>query len=190
MAHPAQRVFFEKVKELYPEHFRWRNVIEIGSLDINGSVRDMFELCNYVGFDVGPGPGVDYAIPGQMVRYPDNSFDVAISAECFEHNPYYVETFENMWRMTKPGGLVTFTCAGIGRPEHGTARTDMGSSPLTVGLGWDYYKNLEPEDFFEQMVELDISGHFYQNHVNQDLYFWSIKDEPTKYYDFSEIPWQ
>lgn len=189
MAHDAQRIFFEKVKELYPEHFRWSNVIEIGSLDINGSVRGMFELCNYVGFDVGPGPGVDFAIPGQMVRYPDDSFDVAISAECFEHNPYWEETFANMVRMTKTGGLVTFTCAGKDRPEHGTARSDVGSSPLTVGLGWDYYRNLEAVDFDPVLDSLGIYGHFYENHVNQDLYYWGLKGENTKFYDFAEIPW-
>lgn len=189
MAHDAQRIFFEKVKELYPDHFRWSNVIEIGSLDINGSVRDMFELCNYVGFDVGPGPGVDYAIPGQMVRYPGESFDVAISAECFEHNPYWEDTFLNMVRMTKWGGLVTFTCAGKDRPEHGTARSDVGSSPLTVGLGWDYYRNLEAKDFEPVLKNIGIDGHFYENHVNQDLYYWGIKGEDTKFFDFAEIPW-
>lgn len=177
MAHEAQATFFRGVKRQFPEHFSWRNVIEIGSLDVNGSVRPLFEFCNYVGFDLALGPGVDFAIQGQDVIYPNDSFDVAISAECFEHNPYWVATFANMVRMTKPGGLVTFTCAGEGRPEHGTARTDAGSSPFTTAAGWDYYKNLTPGDFWAEfeIEELFDTWEFIENNADYDLYFWGIK---------------
>jgi hypothetical protein len=39
------------------------------------------------------------------------------------------------------------TCAAEGRPEHGTSRSDVGSSPLTVSNGQEYYRNLMEEDF-------------------------------------------
>jgi SAM-dependent methyltransferase len=189
MAHESQNVFFRLVKEKYPDHFEWKNVLEVGSLDINGSVRDLFEYCNYVGLDLGIGPGVDFSVQGQDAKYPDNSFDVTVSAECFEHNPYWKETFENMQRMTKVGGLLIFTCAGTGRPEHGTARTDAGSSPLTTAAGWDYYKNLTPEDFND--VDLTYWGHeFYENEIAQDLYFVGIKGMPLKDFDFAGEDWQ
>ena len=178
MAHNAQAVFFKTVKKTYPDFFIWKNVLEVGSLNINGTVRNLFEYCNYVGVDVGAGPGVDFAVPGQDVKYPDDSFDITISAECFEHNPMWKETFANMVRMTKPGGLITFTCAGLNRPEHGTARSDVGSSPLTVGLGWDYYRNLMIEDFKE--VDGLLDGLTYQSFYNegaQDLYFLAFKGE-------------
>lgn len=32
-------------------------------------------------------------------------YDITISCNCFEHNPYWRETFLNMHRMTKEGGL-------------------------------------------------------------------------------------
>jgi len=32
---------------------------------------------------------------------PANSFDCTISVECFEHNPFWLETFVNMLRMTR-----------------------------------------------------------------------------------------
>jgi SAM-dependent methyltransferase len=176
MAHEAQNQFFRSVKEEFPEAFDWCNVIEIGSLDINGTVRDLFTYCNYVGFDLGPGPGVDYPVQGQEVKYRDGAFDTAISAECFEHNPYWLETFVNMHRMTRVGGLVTFTCAGEGRPEHGTSRSDVGSSPLTVAEGWDYYRNLKPEDFYDNLEIKDLfeDWKFIENSQDYDLYFWGI----------------
>jgi len=174
MAHGAQRVFFEKVREQYPEFFSNQRVLEIGSLDINGTVRDFFDNCSYTGVDVAAGPAVDIVAQGQDLTFPDDSFDVSVSAECFEHNPYWRETFLNMVRMTRQGGLVAFTCAADGRPEHGTARSDVGSSPLTVGLGWEYYRNLGEADFDDESLAGFGSKGFYDNRVNLDLYFVGI----------------
>jgi SAM-dependent methyltransferase len=174
MAHGAQRVFFEKVREQYPEFFSSQRVLEIGSLDINGTVRDFFTNCSYTGVDVAAGPAVDIVAQGQDLSFPDDSFDVAVSAECFEHNPYWRETFLNMVRMTRSGGLVAFTCAADGRPEHGTSRSDVGSSPLTVGLGWDYYRNLGEADFDADSLAGFGSSGFYDNRVNLDLYFVGV----------------
>ena len=189
MAHAAQQLFFEKVKEAYPEFFAWRNVIEIGSLDINGSLRGLFDYCNYVGFDVGHGPGVDYAVQGQDVVYPDDSFDIAVSSECFEHNPYWKETFANMDRMVKDDrGIVAFSCAGTGRPEHGTTRTDGGSSPLTVGIGWEYYQNLAPDDFKGLTKSFDAVT-WYENTVNKDLYFVGVRGVEHVDLGLGDIPW-
>lgn len=174
MAHGAQRVFFEKVREQFPEFFSGQRILEVGSLNINGTVRDFFDNCVYTGVDVDSGPCVDIVSQGQDLTFPDGSFDVTVSAECFEHNPYWRETFVNMVRMTRPGGLLVFTCAAEGRPEHGTARSDVGSSPLTVGLGWDYYKNLGEADFDDESLQGFGSYGFYDNRVNLDLYFVGI----------------
>lgn len=173
MAHEAQNRFFQAVKEVYPAHFEWVNVLEVGSLDINGSVRGLFSYPNFVGLDVGPGPAVDYAVQGQDAKYKDDSMDVTISSECFEHNPYWKETFANMVRMTRPGGLITFSCAGEGRPEHGTSRSDVGSSPLTVDVGWEYYRNLTAADF-DDLTE-GVMGTFFENDRDKDLYYFGIK---------------
>lgn len=179
MAHPQQQNFVANVKSVFPHFFSNTRVVEIGSLNINGTVRNFFENCKqYVGVDIGEGPGVDIVVEGQNYDAPSGSFDVAISAECFEHNPYWVETFQNMIRLVRPGGLVIFTCATYGRAEHGTSRTDIGSSPLTCAKGWDYYKNLGEEDFKEHFnfEDLFIVHKFSTNMVGiEDLYFWGIK---------------
>jgi SAM-dependent methyltransferase len=174
MAHGAQRVFFEEVKKEFPEFFSGQRVLEVGSLNINGTVRDFFDNCAYIGVDVDSGPGVDIVAQGQDLSYPKSSFDITVSAECFEHNPYWRETFVNMSRMTRTGGLVVFTCAAEGRPEHGTSRSDVGSSPLTVGLGWDYYRNLGEADFTEEDLAAFSSYAFFDNRVNLDLYFVGV----------------
>ena len=179
MAHKEQRDFMQLVKSAYPNHFTKQKVLEIGSLNINGTVRDFFEDCDYVGIDVGPGPGVDVVCQGQKYSAPNDSQDVCISAECFEHNPYWVATFQNMFRMCRPGGLVIMTCASTGRGEHGTPATRPGSSPLTCELGWSYYKNLTEEDF---IGHFDIEDMFSlsefldrSNTSHKDLFFWGLK---------------
>ena len=173
MAHRNQLRFIASVKEKYPDNFQQAKVLEVGSLDINGSVRQFFHVCDYTGIDVGEGRGVDLVVGGQDYDAPDESFDTVISAECFEHNPYWVETFQNMIRVCKKEGLVVMTCATTGRPEHGTTKTTPGDSPLTVNIGWEYYKNLTEEDFREHFDfdEIFSEHHFSVNEQSHDLYF-------------------
>ena len=122
MAHIEQRDFCFGVKDKYPEFFKNKKVLDIGSLDINGSNRDLFENCNYTGLDVGEGKNVDIISIGHLFNGPDNHFDTIISTEVFEHDMFYEETIKNVMRMLKPGGLFLFTCGAPGRPEHGTRR--------------------------------------------------------------------
>ena len=168
MAHQEQREFFDRLRNRWPEMFDGVSVLEIGSLNINGTVRDFFTASEYVGVDVSDGPGVDVVCEGQLLTYPDNSFDVAVSAECFEHNPYWLETFANMVRMSDR--WVVFTCASTGRAEHGTTRTTPQDSPFT--LQWDYYRNLTADDFLNSFdFSCFESFEFEYNPVSHDLYF-------------------
>jgi len=184
MAHPEQHAFVENLKINKPKFFKGKKVLEVGSLDINGSIRPLFEKCDYIGVDVGVGEGVDLVCEGQELDHPDKTYDVTGSTECFEHNPYWAETFENMIRMTKKKGLVFFTCATDGRHTHGTSRTHRECSPLTVHLGQtdrkeyhDYYMNLNEEHFKEKFnfEEIFSSYEFSVNKTSCDLYFWGIK---------------
>lgn len=177
MSHPAQQEFVERLKNNIPSYFESNNVLEVGSLDINGSIRQFFIDCNYTGIDIGEGPGVDIVCEGQNFEGEDCFYDVTCSTECFEHNPYWVETFQNMIRMTKSSGLVFFTCATTGRAEHGTTRQYPHCSPLTIKKGWEYYKNLTEEDIRDNF-DLDTvfsSYEFDVEEVSCDLYFWGIK---------------
>jgi SAM-dependent methyltransferase len=176
MAHPTQTEFVGKFAELMPEFFSDCRVLEVGSLDINGSVRPLFRDCSYLGIDVGPGPGVDLVCQGQDYSGPDGSFDTVISCECMEHNPYWQETFQNMVRLCKPGGIVLMTCATLGSGEHGTARTTPRSSPNTVAAGWTYYRNLTEGDFTSAFT-LDrcfAAYGFWTNWLASDLYFAGV----------------
>lgn len=177
MSHPEQVGFFKALASANATLISGASVLEIGSYDVNGTVREIFGAAGeYVGVDLTPGPGVDRVGFGHNVSDPDGSFDVAISGECFEHDPEWHRTFTNMVRLTRPGGLVSFTCASRGRPEHGTRRSDTSLSPGTQAVGLDYYRNLVPEDFADlPLPDWFESWKFWYVPTNFDLYFAGVR---------------
>lgn len=180
MAHTNQKDFCKKIRNAFPEYFKGKYVLDIGSLDVNGTNKYLFNSCDYVGLDIGEGPNVDVISVGHLYDAPDETFDVIISTEVFEHDMFYEQTIKNIIRMLKPDGFFIFTCASTGRPEHGTRRTDGGSAPLLESISeeWaDYYKNLTEDDFrkIDGFEDTFPGGWFEYNPDSCDLYFFGIK---------------
>jgi hypothetical protein len=170
VSHQSQLNFVSSLKSQFPIFFAGQKVLEVGSLDINGSIRQFFVGCDYTGVDLGEGKGVDLVARGEELDFPDGYFKVVASCECFEHNENWEATFRNMIRMSS--GLVFFSCATTGRPEHGTRRTSPSDAPFTL----DYYKNLTEEDFREKFTFEEFESYGFSTNSNpQDLYFWGIK---------------
>jgi SAM-dependent methyltransferase len=178
MAHAQHLQFVQIAAQHLADDFTQKRILEIGSYNVNGSIRPFFQGSTYVGVDIIPGPDVDVVCPGEKFADPDETFDMTVSCECFEHNPQWRETFLNMYRMTKPGGVIIFTCATTGRLEHGTTRTLPDSSPGNVSVGWDYYNNLKERDFTSRMRFDDLFKDYFftKNAAAQDLYFIGLKN--------------
>jgi len=137
----------------------------------------LFCANKYVGVDLSEGPNVDEVCSGHEFK-SDIKFDICISCESFEHNPYYIETFDNMVNHLNDDGLLIFTCATSGRPEHGTSRTTPELSPGTIAVNWDYYKNLNSNDFAGSVGLNSLTYFsFFVNEVSHDLYFIGTKSE-------------
>jgi len=79
------------VENLYPHEVKGRKVLEVGSADVNGSVRPLvmsMAPASYLGIDLAEGPGVDHvldisSISGEQ-KYQLRS-EVVISTEMLEH---------------------------------------------------------------------------------------------------------
>jgi len=177
MSHPEQLAFLRTVVDRNGAVVAGGRVLEVGAYDVNGSVRQLFAAAGeYVGVDLTPGPGVDLVAFGHEVDHPDAAYDATVSAECFEHDPHWRDTFGNMVRLTRPGGLVAVTCASRGRPEHGTRRTLVGDSPGTQAQGLDYYRNLEESDFATlPLGEWFSAWRFWYMPTSFDLYFAGVR---------------
>ena len=179
MAHPEQQKFCEQIKNEFPNFFENIKVLDVGSLDINGSNRELFINCEYVGVDIAEGKNVDIVSIAHELNHPDKCYDTIISTEAFEHDMYYEKTIQNIIRMLKPGGLFIFTCASIGRGEHGTLKNGPDAAPLLKNFGeWaNYYKNLVESDFrkIDGFNDEFPNGVFVFNNYPYDIYFYGIK---------------
>jgi SAM-dependent methyltransferase len=139
LAHPQQQAFVARVAALHQSN---GPLLEIGSLDVNGSVRPCFPRATpYVGIDLAPGAAVDVVASGHDFGR-DESFDTVVTTECLEHDPGWADTLGNIVRVLRPGGTLLLTCATRGRHEHGTTRTSPTMSPSTN----DHYRNLTATD--------------------------------------------
>jgi SAM-dependent methyltransferase len=92
--------------------------LEVGSLDVNGSVRGLF-MGSYTGVDFRDGPGVDIVMNGHALTFPDRSFDVVVSTEMLEHDDAFWLSMAEMGRVLRPGGHLLLTTRGNGFKRHG-----------------------------------------------------------------------
>jgi len=178
--HPEAVDFLLFVKKIFNEFFIEKVVLDVGSGDINGNNKFLFENCEYNGNDVIQAPNVTIVSKTKDLPFSDNTFDTIISTECFEHDPEYKESFVKIYNMLKPGGLFCFTCASTGRPEHGTRRTTPNDSYGTIGNledMSDYYKNLTEIDLNDVLSLHSMFSVWdtYYNYISKDLYFVGIK---------------
>lgn len=165
--HESVKSYVAKIKERFPERFKNTTVLEVGSQDINGSVREFFENCDYVGIDLFPGKWVDIVVNVNDYA-PCSKFDVVISTEALEHDKDWKESLYKMRWLTKRFWLLIVTCANINRKEHWTARTSPENSPWTL----DYYGNISKEDVLKVLP----SAHVEESADQKDLYFYLLKE--------------
>lgn len=146
--HLEQIEYCKNIKENYSKHFENKNVLDVGSMDINGNNRYLFTDCDYLGLDIGKGKNVDVVC--QIHKFKSNKFDTIISTEMLEHDKHWKESLLSMYNLLKVGGLLMLTAASTNRKEHGTTKTDTFSSPFTT----DYYKNITEEMLNEVLKDL------------------------------------
>ena len=122
MCNPACIDFARKHLEQW--EIRDRIVLEVGALDVNGSLRPVIETlapARYVGVDIAPGPGVDEVCDAHDIleRYGAQSFDVVISTELLEHVRDWQTVVHGFKQVLRPGGVLVVTTRSRGHPYHG-----------------------------------------------------------------------
>lgn len=117
-------------------------VIEIGSRDINGTVRPLFPRAKWTGLDLYAGPAVDVVCDASEWT-PPQQVDMVICCEVLEHTEKWRDLIACAYRWLKPEGMFLMTCAAPGRGAH----SHIDGQLLRAG---EYYGNLSGRDIAYQ----------------------------------------
>lgn len=107
--------FYKKYCE---ENIENKKILDVGSYDMNGSMKPIFAKGHYIGTDMDAGPNVDVVSNAHNLPFETESFDIIISSSCFEHDDMFWMTFLEMSRIVKKGGYI-YVQAPQNGPYHG-----------------------------------------------------------------------
>lgn len=97
-------------------------MLEVGSLDVNGTVRSVLgqAVSSYYGVDIRPGPGVDEVLDVARLseRFGEQAFDLVTSTEMLEHCFDWQGALFQMLNVLRPDGLFLLTTRSPGFPLH------------------------------------------------------------------------
>lgn len=135
------------------------SVVEIGSRNINGTVRVHFPAASWIGLDLHKGPDVDVVVDA-LEYTPPSLCDLVICCEVFEHTPDWAQIVRHSAGWLKQNGKMIVTCAGTGRKPH--SAIDGGK----VRSG-EHYANITERELFDALqlagltqIEVSRSNHW------------------------------
>ena len=134
------------VREMVHEYGPFQDVLEVGSRDVNGSIRPIFSAAqNYIALDNAPGPGVDFICDAAEMDF-NQEFDCVVCCEVLEHSQKWQGILERAARALRPSGTLILTCAGPDRAPH--------NSRDEKSFSGEYYANLDPKELEHELNTL------------------------------------
>ncbi len=144
------------VKRLRDEGKLEGRVLDVGSRDVNGSVRDLFPEGYYTGTDKVAGKNVDYVADFvndfdvalyTALRHSGDALESADNVLCLEMIEHTIDpgkAVRQITRLLQNGGRLVLTTRGIGYPLHDEPE--------------DYYRFTEyaMRHFFEGFLDVEI----------------------------------
>ena len=122
--HKSSHLKMEWFKNIYLNVSDNLEILDVGSLDggENYNYSDIFDEqnWNYTGLDFEAGNNVDIVVTDiyNWFEIDDNSYDVVVSGQFFEHLEFFWLTMSQIERVLKPGGYVCIIAPSAG-PKHG-----------------------------------------------------------------------
>lgn len=95
-------------------------VLEVGSRDVSGNIRDLFVEKDYTGSDMLDGKNVDVVVNGHDLakHFKGKQFDLVFCFDTLEHDDAFWETIKNIYEVIKPGGWFVVGVPGRKCPLH------------------------------------------------------------------------
>lgn len=93
--------------------------LEIGSLDVNGAVKNVIlDQVGYIGLDMREGKNVDVVANSHNIPFENEYFDNVLCLDTLEHDDKFWLTIPEMIRVCKTGGIIVIAVPGIGFRLH------------------------------------------------------------------------
>jgi SAM-dependent methyltransferase len=107
-----------EMREWLPRWGLSGKVLEVGSLNVNGTIRAWVPVT--VGIDLRQGKGVDKVMDACDLpkEYPAHYFDHVVSVDALEHARNWKGFVQGMWQVLKPGGLCVLAACAPGKGHH------------------------------------------------------------------------
>ncbi|MBP2644194.1 MAG: methyltransferase family protein [Firmicutes bacterium] len=121
--HISSYIKMDNFKKKYLSNFKNKplKILDVGSQDVNGTYRPIFEDMGwqYIGCDMAAGKNVDVVLKDvyNWNEFESGSFDVVISGQVFEHIEYMWLTMLEIARVLKEAGLCCVIAPSAGN-EH------------------------------------------------------------------------
>ena len=125
---------------MHPEIIEWVNearrlarpgarVVEVGSGDMNGTVRQLFPASDYVGVDLRIGAGMEILGDARALPLQSDSCDLVLCLSVLEHVRCWRRIVLEIGRVLRLKGVAIITAAATGYPEHAGGTDYYGAIP-------------------------------------------------------------
>jgi SAM-dependent methyltransferase len=111
------------IKNIKIEEIEGKSVIEVGSYNVNGSLKDhilKMKPKEYVGVDVQSGSYVDIVCNAENIidKFGKEKFDFVLTTEMMEHVENWQKVISNLKNICKPNGIILLTTRSKGFGKH------------------------------------------------------------------------
>jgi SAM-dependent methyltransferase len=135
----------------------FQSVVEIGSRDVNGSLRKIFEGKDYIGLDLYEGPGVDVVADATTWR-PQAPVDVVVCVSVLEHAPAAEQLVMAAHDMLKNGGTLIIQAASSMRPHS--------------AIDGHYLAPTDPPEWYRNISQIELDRWFKSFGLSRTWIYW------------------
>ena len=166
--HSTAKRTFESFVISYLDSTREIKVLEVGSQNFNGGLRDLkSSKMSWFGIDVSQGPGVDLIVEvGGTFPFEDENFDLVVASSVFEHDIQFWTTFLEMVRVTKQDGLILLIVPSQGAFHRYPLDAFRFYPDAGLALAnWSHFKNF-PIELIESFTTQPENGEVWSDYIS------------------------
>lgn len=105
-------------------------IVDVGSFNVNGAVRDVLKI--ECGIDMRPGPGVDKVMMIEDMHEHFSDLDALTCCDTMEHVENWRDALTSMWKSLKVGGKLVLTVPHASKGFHGYPSDYWRWTPLQL----------------------------------------------------------